>query len=66
MRNMRAIPEVKLMMNALKLGALVRLLTVIAILGLSYCSLSTAGNGQSTALESAIATGIFAASQRDP
>ena len=54
---MRVIPEVKLMMNALKLVALVRLLLVIAILSLSYYSLSTADDGQSTDLESAIATG---------
>ena len=54
---MRVIPEVKLMMNALRLVALVRLLMVIAVLGLSYCSLSTADDGQSTDLESAIATG---------
>ena len=52
---MRVIPEVRLMMNALRLVALVRLLMVMAILGLSYCSLSTANDGQSTELESAIA-----------
>jgi len=44
-------------MNALRLVALVRLLMVMAILGLSYCSLSTADDEQSTDLESAIATG---------
>jgi len=54
---MRVIPEVRLMMNALRLVALVRLLMVMAILGLSYCSLSTADDGKSTDLESAIATG---------
>jgi hypothetical protein len=54
---MRVIPEVRLIMNALRLVALVRLLMVMAILGLSYCSLSTADDEQSTDLESAIATG---------
>ena len=53
---MRVIPEVNLMMNTLKLVALVRLLMVMAILGLGYCSLSTANDGQSTELEPAIAT----------
>ena len=45
MRNVRVIPEVKPMMNTLKLVALVRLLMVIAILSLSYCSLSRADDG---------------------
>ena len=48
MRNIRVIPEVKLIMNALKLVALVRLLMVIAILSLSYCSLSRADDGFSS------------------
>ena len=44
-------------MNALKLVALVRLLMVTAILGLSYCSLSTADDGQSTDIGSVITAG---------
>ena len=47
MRNMRVIPEVKLMMDALKFAALVRLLMVVAILSLGYCSLAKADDGQS-------------------
>ena len=42
MRNMHVIPEVKLMMSALKLVALVRLLMVVAILSLGYCSFAKA------------------------
>ena len=56
MRNMHVLPEVKLLMSALKLVALVRLLMVVAILSLGYCSLAKADDGQSTELEPAIAT----------
>jgi hypothetical protein len=47
MRNMHVIPEVKLIMSALKLVALVRLLMVVVILSLGYCSLAKADDGQS-------------------
>lgn len=42
-------------MNALKLAALVRLLLVVAIIGLSSYSLSRADDGQSLDLESEVA-----------